>query len=167
MRRLFATSLLLLAALALASGPRSARADEGAAAAVRRPLILVVASDSPVANLSIEELRRIFGGDSLAYRPLNLAPGAEERVALDRILFGRGPDEMARYWIDRKIRGQAGPPRVIPTGRLVARIVARVPQAIGYLFDDALPPGTKAIRVNGLASTDPRYPLLIQTRRSR
>ena len=149
-----------MAALAPIEG--TARADDGA----RRPILLVVAANSPVNNLSLDDVKRIFGGGAIDFRPLNLPPGAAERVDLDRILFSRTPDEVARYWLDRKIRGQGGPPRVIPSGHLVARIVARVPGTIGYVAETALPAGTKALRVNGLSPADPRYPLVMQPRPS-
>jgi hypothetical protein len=159
MRRLLATSILL----AMLAPDRSRAEPSGA----RRPILLVVAASSPVTNLSLDEVKRIFSGARHELRPLNLPPGAEERVALDRMLLGREPDDVSRYWLDRKIRGQGGPPRVITNGRLVAKIVARVPGTIGYTVDPALPPETVAIRVNGLAPTDPRYPLLLPARPSR
>jgi hypothetical protein len=156
MRSRLATILVLLAALAVA---RPVRAEP--APTSRVALVIIVGTDSPLHNLPLEELRRIFGGESRNLRPLNLSPGTPERVALDRILLGRGPDDVARYWIERRIRGQGSPPRVIPSASLLAKIVARVPLTIGYVGDMPLPPGVKALRIDGLPHTHPRYPLFV------
>lgn len=162
----------LLASLCVLAASASARADaqpSGPAAvdataranpspALPRAILIVVAASSPVDNLSVEDVRRTFTGDSIDLRPLNLPPGTPERVNLDLALLRRGPDDVARYWIERKIRGQSGPPRVIPNGRLVVKIVARVPGAIGYVAEGPLPPDVKAVRVGGLPPGHPRYP---------
>jgi hypothetical protein len=71
---------------------------------------------------------------------------------------------VARYWIERKIRGQGGPPRIIPSANLVARIVARVPGAIGYVVEGPLPDGVRALTIGGLPATHPRYPLFVERR---
>jgi hypothetical protein len=161
MRSRLVTILVLLAALAVARPVRA----EPAPASSRVAIVIIVAADSPMHNLSLEELRRIFGAESRNLRPLNLPPGTPERVAVDRILLGRGPDDVARYWIERRIRGQGSPPRVIPSASLLAKIVARVPLTIGYVGDGPLPPGVKALRIDGLPATHPRYPLFLSRSR--
>jgi hypothetical protein len=160
MRSRLATIVALLAALAATRLARAEPAPVGSPPAI----LLIVADDSPVQNLPLQEVRRIFTGESRNLRPLNLPPGTPERVALDSILLGRGPDDVARYWIERKIRGQGGPPRVIPSAHLMARIVAHVPLAIGYHPDGPLPPGVKALRIDDLPHTHPRYPLTMRSR---
>jgi hypothetical protein len=151
----------LLASLCLLAASAAAHAD-GPAPAPPSSIMIVVAANSPVDNLTVEDVRRIFTSGSLELRPLNLPPGTPERVGLDLALLRRGPDEVARYWIERKIRGQSGPPRVIPSGRLVVKIVARVPGAIGYVAEGPLPPDVKAVRVGGLPPGHPRYPFRVQ-----
>jgi hypothetical protein len=42
------------------------------------------------------------------------------------------PDEVARYWIDRRVRGGHRPPRQVPGAALMVRIVASLEGAIGY-----------------------------------
>lgn len=154
-----ATCLLLFAIAATAARPVRAQS-----APPRRVILVIVAASSPVNELSLEELRRIFTGAARELRPLNLPPGTPERIGLDFALLGRAPDDVARYWMERKIRGQGGPPRAIPTARLVAKIVARLPGTIGYVAEGPLPEGVKAIRIAGLSHTDARYPLLLRGR---
>ncbi len=154
-----ASWLLLLAAAAPAARP--ARAQP---APPRRAIMLIVAASSPVSDLSLEELRRIFTGDARELRPLNLPPGTPERNGIDFILLGRAPEDVARYWIERKIRGQGGPPRSIPSARLLGKIIARLPGTVGYVADGPLPEGVKALRIGGLSHTDARYPLVLRAK---
>lgn len=156
-----AASLLLLFAVAAMPAPplRSQPAPP------RRAIMVIVAASSPVDELSLEELRRIFVGDTRALRPLNLPAGTPERSGIDFVLLGRGSDDVARYWIDRKIRGHGGPPRSIPNARLVGKIIARLPGTIGYIAEGPLPPGVKALRIGGLPHTDARYPLVLRETR--
>ena len=162
MGQLRATSLALLAAAALASA-RPALADPEPPRH-RGPILLSVAACSPVENIPLDHVRRVFSGDSRDFTVLNLPPGTSERIAVDLVLLGRLPRDVARYWIERKIRGQGGPPRVVASARLVTRIVARVPGTIGYVASGPLPPDVKAVRIDGLAHTDPRYPLMLRRR---
>ena len=161
MRRLVVTSLALLAAVLARAAPALA---DGEPASPRRAILIIVAASSPVQDVPLEELRRIFSAESRNFVPLNLPPGSAERVGLDLLLLGRGPEDVARYWIDRKIRGQGSPPRVIPSAALVAKIVARVPSTMGYVLVGPLPAGVKVLRVGGLVHTDPRYPLFLRGR---
>ena len=154
MRLLVATCILLAVA--------TARADPGAAP--DRPILVIVAIDSTLNGMSFDGLRRIFSGQAPETRPLNLPSGSPERVAFDLIVLGRNPDDVARFWIDRKIRGQGEPPRVIPNERLLAKIIARVPGTIGYLVNGPLPPGVRVLRIGGLAPEDPRYPLILRSK---
>ena len=155
-----ATWLLLFATAAMAARPLRAQT-----APPRRAIMVIVAASSPVNDLSLEALRRIFVGDARELRPLNLPPGTPERDEIDFILLGRAPDDVARFWIERKIRGQGGPPRSIPNARLVAKIVARLPGTVGYIAEGRLPDGVKALRIGGLPHTDARYPLVLREKR--
>lgn len=161
MRRPLATSVASAALLAVAAFAAPPAAGEPAPQGARRPILIVVAASSPLTNITLDGARRIFIGEWPELRPLNLPPRSEERVALDQVLLGRGPDEVARYWIERRIRGQGGPPRVIPSASLVVKIVARVPGAVGYVVDTPLPEGVRALSVGGLLPTHPQYPLFL------
>jgi hypothetical protein len=151
-----AAAICLAALLSLGGSPRAEADPPG-----RRTIVVVVAATSRIDNLSMDQLRNLFKLSATSkLRPLNLPPHSAERVGFDRIVLGMSAAEGSRYWIDRKIRGQSGPPRVIPNGALLARIVARVPNTIGYAFDGPLPEGVKVVPIDGLRPGDPRYPLL-------
>jgi hypothetical protein len=54
------------------------------------------------------------------------------RVAFDRSVLGMDPDEVARFWIDRRVRGGHRPPRQLTSWALMLRVVSAVDGAIGY-----------------------------------
>lgn len=102
-------------------------------------LVVVAHPSVRQASFSKQELSAIFttrkrnydeGGRIIA---LNLPPRSDARVEFDRIVLGMGPDEVARYWIDRKVRGGDPPPKQIPSLNLIAPLVSKLPGAIGYL----------------------------------
>ena len=67
------------------------------------------------------------------------------------------PDEVGRYWVDRKVRGQSGAPRSLPSPAHIAKVVAKFPHAIGYLPADQLTGDVQAVMVDGVSYTDTRY----------
>jgi len=156
MRRGHVSLWLVLCAVVLSWRP-AAMADPGGQ---RAAIVIVVSRTSQIDDLSLDELRRIFmlkSGSRL--RPLNLPPGAPERIAFERTVLGMTAAEAARYWIERKIRGQGAPPKTIPSSQLLMRIVARVPDTIGYAADGPLPAGVKVVKIGGRSPSDRGYPL--------
>ncbi len=103
------------------------------------PLAVVVHPSVAQSTFSKSELSAIFttrkgnydGGQRIIV--LNLPPRDDSRVLFDRQVLGMGPDEVARYWIDRRVRGGTPPPRHVPTAALMARLVEKLPGAIGYV----------------------------------
>lgn len=147
---------LVLCALVLLGG--GARADG-------RKLVVVVAKGSAVTNLSRSDLRRCFlsepvsaGGKQLV--PFNASPNSAERTAFDRAVLGMSPDEVGRFWIDRKVRGQSAAPRSLPSNAHIAKVAAKFPGAISYLPADALTAEVQAVAIDGVAYTDARYNLV-------
>ncbi len=68
--------------------------------------------------------------------PFNLAPRSEPRTAFDRAVLHMSPDEVARYWIDRRVRGGASPPKQVPSAKVMLAVVAQLAGAIGYVPED-------------------------------
>ncbi len=122
--------------LALVAGAVSWTSPSGAGGEA----IAVVVNDSAGAGkLSRDELKSIFqtrttrlpGGEKAA--PVNLPQGDSIRVSFDQAVLGLSPDEVARYWVDRKIRGGNRPPKKLSSSALVIKHVERTPGAIGYV----------------------------------
>jgi hypothetical protein len=101
---------------------------------------LVVVVHPSVAKAFLDELElesiyltsRRFWSGSQAIVPFNLAPRGEERVLFDRAVLRMEPDEVGRFWLDRRVRGGPPPPRQAPDPLTAVRLVARLEGAIGY-----------------------------------
>lgn len=127
-------------------------------------LLVVVAKSSPINELSLAELRRMYLGepvDSGGQRliPLNRGPSVKERIAFDKLVLGMSQDEVARYWVDRRIRGQSGAPKAIDPVDVHRRVVAKLAGAIGYVRSNELGDEVKALRISGKGPHDHGYPL--------
>jgi hypothetical protein len=139
----------------------------GSARADGKKLVVVVAKGSSVTNISRDDLKRCFlGGRTSAgdktLVPFNQAPNTPERVGFDKAVLGMTPDEVGRFWIDRKIRGQSAAPRSLPSAAHVAKVAAKFPNAISYLTEDQLVPDIQAVAIDGVAYTDAGYKLVAQ-----
>jgi hypothetical protein len=55
------------------------------------------------------------------------------RILFDKVVLGMTPDEVARHWVDQRIRGKGRPPRAVPDGALLKKVVRHFPGAIAYL----------------------------------
>jgi hypothetical protein len=112
--------------------PRSARAGIS-------ELVVVVHPSVPRATIDELELEAVFltskrfWGGSQAILPFNLTARGEGRVLFDRAVTRMEPDEVGRFWLDRRVRGGAAPPRQVPDPLTVVRLVARLEGAIGYV----------------------------------
>jgi hypothetical protein len=76
-------------------------------------------------------LRNWSDGSSVV--AINTPPSSPDRVLFDQAVLNLTPSQVARYWIDRRIRGEARPPRIAPNTALVAHAVGRLGAAIGYV----------------------------------
>lgn len=130
-----------LAAIALAVAGQVAIADTPAALKTADLVVIVNAEqrDSPdlgtLESLFLRKERRWPSGE-LAI-PLDYAPDQRARQLFDRVVLGMSPDEVARYWLDARIRSGRTPPREVAEPALAARLVARVRGAVAYV-----PPAT-------------------------
>jgi hypothetical protein len=130
-------------------------------------LALVVARDSPLQQLSRFELKKLYLGTHIVdpsgerIIPFNQAANAPDRVAFEEKVLGMSPDEIASYWIDRKIRGQSGAPKAVGSGELVQKVVSKVDHSIAYVRLDQVRPEVRVIAIDGKLPTDAAYQLLI------
>ncbi len=127
-------------------------------------LVIVVASGSPITNISHSDLRRAFTMDPIALGgrkvfPFNYGPGARERVVFDASVLGMSPDEVGRFWVDRKVRGELSAPRSLPSTAHMLKVVAKFPGAIGYVPEDELTNEVQPVTIDGIPHTSPAYPI--------
>ena len=82
-----------------------------------------------------------------------------DETNFDQVVLGMDAEAVARFWIDRKIRGGSGPPRTVESLTTLRRVVEKLPGAIGYIRPAQLSNEVRAIRVDGKLPEDPGYPV--------
>jgi ABC-type phosphate transport system substrate-binding protein len=149
----------LLAAL-LAAPPRPARA-QGA-----EPLAIVVNRNNPLSEISTADLRRLFRGQRTRWsngRRVTLVmrdPGAPEREAILRSLYGLQEEEYRRTYLQAVFSGEASDaPKTLASTNGVLRFVYNVPGAIGYVRARDADRSVKTLRVDGRLPGDRGYRL--------
>lgn len=151
----------LLSLLSLTRPPAArAQPPSGATASA---LVLVTAPATGLDDLTQAELRLLFlrstAGEVRGKKlvALNQPPGSPERELFDRRVLGMSPEQMARYWIDQKVRGQQSAPRSFAPPQILARMLERLPGSIGYLRPEHVTPALRAVRIDGQAPESPQY----------
>ena len=110
-----------------------------AATAEDEVIVVVVNKANAAKTLDRDELRLIFQttkrswSDGENVTPYNLPDDSSLRHGFDAAVLGLDPERVARYWIDRKIRGDAHPPSELLSTALVVKAVAKNKGAIGYV----------------------------------
>jgi hypothetical protein len=128
-------------------------------------LVPIVASNSPLRDISMGSLRRVFSSEPVSgpggvrLVGFNHPAGSRARDLFDRIVLGMNPDQAARYWVDQRIRGGARPPRAVGSVALFRDVINRYPGAVGYLARSDLDASVRALTVNGADADAPQYPL--------
>ena len=156
---LFSLTIAVCLLFALPSVERSARAAE------RVTLAVFVAKDSSLSNLKLSELRRIFtkaddsGFSGQRSVPFNHTARSVDRIGFDQAVLRMDPEEVSRFWIDRKIRGMSGPPRAVDTLSQLLRLVSHTSGGIGYARPNQLTNEVKAIRIDGKLPSEAGYPV--------
>jgi hypothetical protein len=141
------------------------RAERTARAAERVTLAVFVAKDSSVQNLKMSELRRIFtNADDSGFSgqrsvPFNHTARSGDRIGFDETVLHMKPDEVSRFWIDRKIRGLPGPPRAVDSLSALLRLVSRTGGGIGYARPTQVTIDVRVIRIDGKLPSEAGYPL--------
>jgi ABC-type phosphate transport system substrate-binding protein len=129
-------------------------------------LAVVVAKSSPIRQLSQFELKKLYLGSNISgptgdrIIPFNQAPKSLDRVAFDSRVLGMTQDELARYWIDRKIRGQSGAPKAVGSAELVQRVVSRLENSVGYVRLADVLPELRVLSIDGAIPGQAGYKLM-------
>ena len=156
----------LLAALgaALLATPRVARAQAA------EPLAIVVNKANPMTEVSLSDLRKIYRGQRGRWsngRRVTIVmrdPGAPERNAILRSLYGLDEEEYRRGFLQAIFTGEASDaPKMLATPNGVLRFVFNVPGAIGYVRASEVDGSVKMLRVDGRLPGDSGYGLEVVT----
>jgi ABC-type phosphate transport system substrate-binding protein len=144
----------------LCFSPLAAQRDQGS------DIAIVVHPDTPVSNLDIAEVRKVFLGDRQYWTP-NLAvvliiraPVARERDIVLRVIYEMNEVQFKRYWIAKIFRAEAvSAPKIVYSNGMANELVAAMPGAIGFISARDVSKDVKVLRVNGHLPGDPDYAL--------
>jgi len=130
------------------------------------PLVVIAAKNSSLNDISLFRLKRLYLGDVIEapdgtkLLPLNRGNKTGERVGFDESVLGMTPEEVARYWIDRRIRGQSGAPKAVDPAAVLQKVVGRLPGAVSYVRVSELSSQMKVVKVDGRKPGDAGYPIV-------
>jgi hypothetical protein len=127
---------------------------------------VVVHPDTPVSNLTLTEVRKVFLGDR-QYWSSNLpvvlllrAPVARERNVVLKIIYQMSEAQFKQYWIAKIFRAEAASaPKVVYSNDMANELVTAVPGAIAFIDAREVRAGAKIIRVDGHLPGEAGYPL--------
>ncbi len=135
----------------------------GGAAAAELVLVPIVSVDSSLRDISIGTLERVFlarpvtGADGKAFVPFNHPAKTRVRTLFDERVLGMSPDEVARHWVDQRIRGNVRAPRSVANVQLLKQVVSRFPGAISYLPVGELDDSVRPLKVGGVHHASDDY----------
>lgn len=102
-------------------------------------LAVIVNPQTRESHMSAVEMEAMFTrtqtrwSDGTPIVPINAPPGTESRIVFDHAVLRLNPDDVGRFWIDRRIRGLGLPPRHLGEPGSVLRVVEKLPGAIAYV----------------------------------
>ncbi|HUL14567.1 MAG TPA: hypothetical protein VLV88_01105 [Terriglobales bacterium] len=129
-------------------------------------IAVVVHPDTPVDDLSLADVRKVFLGDRQYWNsrlPVTLlirAPVAREREVVLRVIYQMTEAQFKQYWIAKIFRAEAtSPPKIVYSNDMQLDLVAAVPGAIAFVDARNVRPGLKVLRIDGHLPGEPGYPL--------
>lgn len=129
-------------------------------------LAVVVNSDTPVTDLSLAEVRRVFLGQRQYWNPklpvvlLIRAPVARERDVVLRVIYQMSEEEYTQYWVAKIFRAEiTSPPKIVYSNDMQYELVTAIPGAIAFVDARNVHPGVKVVRIDGKLPRETGYPL--------
>src|SRR5213594_1003584 len=127
---------------------------------------VVVHPDTPVSNLGLTEVRKVFLGDR-QYWSTNIpvvllirAPVARERDVVLKIIYQMSESQFKQYWIAKIFRAEAATaPKVVYSNDMANQLVTAIPGAIAFIDSKDVKPGSTVVRVDGRLPGEAGYPL--------
>jgi hypothetical protein len=137
-----------------------AQTSQGADVAV------VVNADTPVTDLSLAEVRKVFLGERQYWNaklPVVLlirAPVARERDVVLRVIYQMSEAQFKQYWVAKIFRAEiTSPPKIVYSNDMQYELVSAMPGAIAFMDARNVHPGVTVVRVDGMLPGNKNYPL--------
>lgn len=128
---------------------------------LRMVLAVVVNSENPLKDISLEDLRKIYTGEKKTWEngspvvPVMGPEGSTENRTFLSTVCSTDEKGLKTLWTSLK----AAPPSMIEKNEWILRFVFTNPGAIAFYPSDASMQQVKVIRVEGKEPTDPAYPV--------
>jgi ABC-type phosphate transport system substrate-binding protein len=129
-------------------------------------IAVVVHPDTPISNLSLADVRKVFLGDRQYWStnvPVVLlirAPVARERDVVLKVIYQMSESQFKQYWIAKIFRAEsATAPKVVYSNDMANQLVTAIPGAIAFIDSKEVKPGAKVLRVDGRLPGEAGYPL--------
>ena len=127
---------------------------------------VVVNSDTPVADLSLTEVRKVMLGERQYWNsklPVVLlirAPAARERDVVLRVIYQMSEAQFKQYWVAKIFRAEAAsPPRIVYSNDMQYELLTALPGSIAFVDSRNIRAGVKVLRVDGHLPGEKDYPL--------
>lgn len=129
-------------------------------------IAVVVHPDTPISNLSLADVRKVFLGDRQYWStnvPVVLlirAPVARERDVVLKTIYQMSEAQFKQYWIAKIFRAEsASAPKVVYSNDMANELVGAIAGAIAFIDAREVRPGSKVLRVDGRLPGESGYPL--------
>lgn len=159
-RSIAQSALLLLTVLVFALQPAVAQKKAGEDVAV------VVNPSTPVTEMSLAEVRKVFLGDRQYWNsnmPVVLlvrAPVAREREVVLRTIYQMGESQFKQYWVAKIFRSEVvSAPKIVYSEDMTKELLSAIPGGIAFLAAKDVGPGLRIVKVDGKLPGEPGYPL--------
>jgi len=127
---------------------------------------IVVHPNTPVSNLTLAEVRKIFRGErqywtsELPVVLLIRAPVARERNVVLKVIYQMSEAQFRQYWIAKIFRAEAVlAPKLVYSSDMAHQLVSTLPGAISFVDAKQVGSGVKVVRVDGKLPGEAGYPL--------
>ncbi|HEV8385589.1 MAG TPA: hypothetical protein VGQ11_12020 [Candidatus Acidoferrales bacterium] len=168
-------SLLLGGVMTAAvSSPLSARAPNlrgasllaAAQTAKGGDVAIVVHAGTPITNLTLAEVRKIFRGEKQYWTtdlPVVLlvrAPVARERDVVLKVIYQMTEAQFRQFWMAKIFRAESvSAPKLVYSPDMANQLVSTLPGAISFVDAHQVGSGLKVVRVDGKLPGEAGYPL--------
>ncbi|MCU1310083.1 MAG: hypothetical protein JWO20_1208 [Candidatus Angelobacter sp.] len=129
-------------------------------------MAVIVNPSTPVSDLSLAEVRKVFRGDRQYWTkdvPVVLlirAPQSRERSVILKTLYGMSESQFKQYWIAKIFRAEATTaPKIVYSNDMATELISVIPGAIAFIPQSDVKDGLKVLKIDGHMPGEPGYPL--------
>jgi len=133
---------------------------------VRSPIAIVVHKDTPVENLTLDELRNIFLANQQFWSDrsriilLVHAPQSAERDYILESIYQMDEAQFRQYWIAKMFRAEVPRgPKIVFSTEMMLELVVAIPGSISFTKADQVTGDLRLVRIDGKLPSDSDYPL--------